>query len=321
VEGAFKHIIASFSNFYAVSGKMNAPNSTTLHDGLGTESLFEQSTTIDIKLFETAGEGAAFRTRNSPGGEVQRPVIKEVEDSGLILQVKRGNVVHGTYTPGGPRATLAIFGFRFAGSVSHERRFQRAAITIHFAFGETPGDTQDPVVKTIIPDGHFVLASSVSKITETTAGTLHAIIPVNSSSLGASFTYQRAQVAQKETRATMFGISLIEGRSYGEPNSVKWVLSEDKQARHGIPDSFTTAVILQPQTAGIFRAIFNVSVEADIVYDARNWLRRFFGEADDPVTFCQEQPPMGSPLGFKLDTQNLSAAVLSLESIITRPGI
>ena len=295
---------------------MNAPNSTALHDEIGTESLFKQSTTIDIKLYETAGEDSAFRTQNAPGGEVQRLVVKQVEDSGLILQVKRGCVVHGTYTPGGPRATLAIFGFRFAGSVSHERRFQRAAITIHFAFGEAPGDIQDPVVKTIIPDGHFVLASSVSEITETATGSLDAKIPA--STLGASFTYQRAQATQKETRATMFGISLIEGRPYGEPNSVKWVLNEDKQARHGIPDTFTAAVILQPQTAGIFRAFFTIDVEADILYNAKNWFKRFFGEADDPVTFSQEHKPMGSPLGFELDTQNLSAAVLPLESIITR---
>lgn len=294
---------------------MDDPNSTAPHDGFAADNPFDKNNTINIKLFETGGEGTAFRTQNSPGGEIQRHVIKQVEDSGLILQVKRDYVAHGTYTPGGHRATLARFKFHFGGSVSHERRFRRAAITINFAFGETPGDTQDPVVKTIIPRDSLVLGNSFSEITDTTGGTLNAGIPVIGPTVGASITHQRSQVAQKETRGTVYGISLTEGRSYGEPNSVKWLLNEDKQARHGIPSAFTASVILQPQTAGNFRAFVHVDVDADLFYDTKSWFKRFFGEADDPVIFSQEQKPMGSPLGFELDIHNLSAAVPPLESL------
>ena len=294
---------------------MNASNSITLHGELAEESLVEQNTTIYIKLFQTEGEGSAFRLNDSPGGEIQRSRIKQDESSGLILQVNQRNVVHGTYTPGGPRATLAIFEFRFLGSISHGRRFRSAVITIDFALGKEPGDILDPIVAAIIPDGHFILEESASEITETTGGNLNARIPFDTSSLGASFTYERVKKTVKETRKTMFGTSRLKGRHYGEPNSVKWVLNEDKQSRHGLPAAFTAAVILQPQTADNFRAFVHVDAEADVVYNAVSRVKRYFGVTDDPVTFSQDQQPMGPPLG--LDPQNLSAAALSLtESIL-----
>lgn len=294
---------------------MDAPNNITPHGELAEERLVEQNTTLYIKLFQTEGEGSAFRLNDSPGGEIQRSRIKQNEGSGLTLQVNQRNVVHGTYTPGGPRATLAIFEFRFLGSVSHERRFRSAVITIHFTLGQKPGDNLDPMVAAIIPDGHFILGKSASGITETTGRILNASIPFHSSSLGASFTYERVKETMKETRETMFGTSLIKGRRNGKPNSVKWVLKEDKQGGHGIRASFTTAVILQPRTTDNFRAYVHVDAEADVVYKAVSRVKRFFGVTDDPVTFNQDQPPMGPPLG--LDTQNLSAAVLSLtESVI-----
>lgn len=62
-----------------------------------------------------------------------------------------------SYTPGGPRAMLVIFEFRFLGSVSYGRRFRSVVITIYFAFGKRSGDILDPMAVAIILDGHFVL--------------------------------------------------------------------------------------------------------------------------------------------------------------------
>ena len=87
------------------------------------------------------------------------------------------------------------------------------------------------------------------------------------------------------------GASRLEGRSYGEPNSVK-------QGLHGIITTFTAVVILQSQTTDYFRAFVNADAGAGFVYNTRSHYKQLFRAADDPVTFGQDQQPVGPPLGF-----------------------
>lgn len=266
---------------------------------------------FDIELHEApeVGDDADYHLLNKPGGENQRKhILQEGKPKDLTLHGDLYAVVHGTLTPNGDDATLIVMQFTFAGSTSCERRFRKVEIKIKFANGEDAfGTASDPVVKTIAPEGEFVVGeqSTETSSTKLTAGISVPVAQGTGVELKAGLHHSTTTV--RSSRATIFGTKRIEMRRYGSPNMALWKLTEDKIGKTGVPSSLRAAILVVPQTEDGFRAIVEVDATADAMFAAEVKSRRWLGKSQiHPVYFNCERENLGPQLDG-VDPDNLSA--------------
>lgn len=274
-----------------------------------------------IPLLAEGDEDSAFRLRNTPGGEEQRPHIIQY-GSDLAVHADLFSVQHGTFTPGGEAATLAVIDFRFVGSESHARRFRKAMIDVQFAPWNQPvGGEHDPEVLGIAPFGFFAWnpstqeeESTISLTASASAGGLGA--------LGIDAGWETTKKKKKEDRTTLFGSMRIEGdRNYGGQNTARWTVSENGIERHGIPSLLRAAILVKPKSEGKFRAFVEIKTDVDILYGAKKRIDKFFGKhIVDPVYFDTEanRKPFGPTL---TGVQMTNLSICDLTMIGTQPVV
>ncbi|KAF8544886.1 hypothetical protein BDD12DRAFT_813776 [Trichophaea hybrida] len=261
-----------------------------------------------IPLFPVGDDGSAFRLRNIPGGEMQRPHVIQY-GSELAVHADIFNVKHGTFTPGGDPATLVVFDFRFVGSESHGRRFRKAIIDVRFAPWDRPvGSENDPEVSSIAPLGFCAWNPS----TEEKETKLSFTVSANTGGLvgmGIGSSWETTKKMTKEKRTTLFGSMRIEGkRDYGTQNTAKWLINENEIESHGIPSHLRTAILVKLKGKEKFQAIIEINAEVDILYGAKKRIDELFGKhVVDPVYFDAEdkRKPFGPEI-TNIDTTNLS---------------
>jgi len=261
-----------------------------------------------IPIFPVGDDDSAFRLRNTPGGEMQRPhVIQYGTD--LAVHADIFNIKHGTFTPGGDPATLIVIDFQFVGSESHGRRIRKALIDVRFAPWDQPvGSENDPEVSSIAPFGFFawnpLTGEEEKKLSFNVSASTGGL-----GNFGIGLGWETTKKVKKEKRTTLFGTMRIEGeRDYGAQNTAKWTVSENEIESHGIPSHLRTAILVKPKGKEKFRAVIEVDAEVDILYGAKKRIDKFFGKhVVDPVYFDAEgkRKPFGPEIA-DIDTTNLS---------------
>ncbi|KAI5786977.1 hypothetical protein DFH27DRAFT_574589 [Peziza echinospora] len=267
-----------------------------------------------IGLFDEGDEGAAFRLRNGVG-ELQRPYILDRNTSYLNLQGDLVNVVHGTLTPGGKRATLIISEFRFLSS-DRTRKFRHAVIKFIFSQNETQ-NAGCPKVLSIAPEGHYSI--NVTRLAEMKRAKLGIGIEVSSplgvpGKIHGEWKWEAASSVEKNDRGSLVGLKRVEGKFIGKAvkNSARWTLSENQSQNDGLPTFLRVAVLVELQNDCKYEAEVEVTAKVDTAYAIKNSAiaRIFKGERVDPIIFDPVSPPLGD-LPTDIDLANLSTAPIS----------
>ncbi|KAF8250915.1 hypothetical protein K440DRAFT_638754 [Wilcoxina mikolae CBS 423.85] len=273
---------------------------------------------FQIELLSTGDEGSAFRMRNWPPGQTQRPHIIQ-DGSDLTVKGDLFSVIHGRETPDGASGTLIVVDFQFIGSVPQQRRFRKAIIEIRFAHEDQKVGTEfDPEVLSIAPCGSFLKSPSSEERESTIGANLGANAGLSGLAgveLGAQWQLRTA--GKKETWTSLFGSVRVEEREWGTSNTARWTITENELDRHGIPSLLRTAILVKPKTAGRFRALVAVDTEVDFLYAAKKvakgCVKGFRGwNVVDPVYFDQKTNFKDTNVE-NIDMNNLSAC--NLDSI------
>ncbi|KAI5792575.1 hypothetical protein DFH27DRAFT_569497 [Peziza echinospora] len=271
----------------------------------------------DAANIDEAESQGAYHTQNLEGEIQRRTVIDQTSKGELSILAELTHVIHGSLTPGGPKASLIVFDFRFTGSQLQGRRFRSVAIEISFAHGsKSPlGSTQtDPEVVAISPDGDFQWDHSSIEGKTQKGLTVNLLgSGSNPSQSGISTSWAKTTPKTKEGEATLFGATRIFGRSKGLKNSGKWLLRENRLRESGVPCKISTAILVRPQPnvvseQGSFRAIVKVFAEVDKAYSVENVFKRMTGSSViDPIFFQQDLKQVG-PAVAGLQADNLAKA-------------
>lgn len=274
---------------------------------------------FEIPLLETGADEdeASFRLQNAPEGEMQRQQILQQDASNLSLQVEIISVIHGTYTPDGPAATVVVTEFRFQGSRTHGRRFREAVLDMQFSLRDTKvGGVKDPEVVNIAPFGSFSRGASTKTIGTTASANVSGTAgPFGELGVG----WERTSSVEKVAYTTLHGSKRIEGRYHGAQNTARWRLAENSNDKNGIPSVLRVAVLVKPKTEESFQASFGVDVKSDPLHSTISSLRRFRGKSIvDPMYFAEEEEryPLNPEFFGKVDLEDLSALDLQkLEAV------
>lgn len=248
-----------------------------------------------VDLFPTGDEGAAFHVKNAPGGEIQRTHLMD-SGSNLLMQGELLQVIHGKLAPNDAPATLTVLSFNFH-SMALLRRFRAATITLQFADANNRANW-DPEVIGIAPHGHFSM--NLTQKSEEVTHSAALSVQSNSTVAGvtAGYGWGRTESLQKQDQTTLRGAIRLEGRDYGPPNTVRWVLMENVTQKSGIPTKLRVAVLLKRKSF-VDRFVATIRVKADL--DIISAFQGLFGRSprDDPVMFDPSQPPTSH--GFDLE--------------------
>jgi len=240
-------------------------------------------TDIAVLLLPEGDAGSSLRSKNLDG-ETFRQVLLNHGNHGesLIARAKIVEVVSGTLTPGGDRATLLVFEFRFL-SLDNSRRFISARVTLKF--GDVGSKAAlDPEVYQIAPEDVTLLDKIITSkdIEQSLNGGINGGIPMAGGNLGVQWKVTQRKDREHSARLTGVKYNLRESLS-GDDNAAIWSLEEHSMKRKGIPNFLRTAVILRRKTDKPFRV--DLSVETNV--DFRSKLGTVFGSARtepiDPV--------------------------------------
>lgn len=244
--------------------------------------------TFEVSLFSGGEEESGFHTQNTTNEEVQRRYLVQ-RGSNLVLKGELVDVIHGTLRPDGPPASLIISSFKFLGSNS-SHRFRFAKITWEFKDAESE-TSYDPEVLKLSFDGQFSMNERPVQQTSTSSGNASVQAGYAGANANVGGTWEQSRSIEKVDRITLFGTSIFSrNKNFGEPNGAMWIMTENKSQGNGIPDSVTTAVLLQRKLDRKFCGTIQIKVKAGIGYSMEN----LFGDKpkDDPVNFVpQHKPP------------------------------
>jgi len=266
-----------------------------------------------IRLAEVGdpeNDGAFYRLRNAPGGEIHR---RHLVQSGKTRTIHGNliNVVHG-FADGRP-ATLVVLQFDFLGSSNGNRRFRTASIDVRFAHGDAlVGGDSDPEVLSVSPEGEYQLGNKSTLTIESTimAGISTKFGVAGMEGIGIDAGLGRTTSIEREYHAKLFGSRRIERRLYGTCNAVRWTLEEDGVAKSGIPSSFRGAILVAQKSTGNFRAELEVKAQVDRRYSLQSRIQHLLGHSVvDPVFFDRSQPLVGPEIQG-LNMKNLATCGL-----------
>jgi hypothetical protein len=223
-------------------------------------------------LFDIGPEDAGFRVDNrlDENGvpELQRKEVDQFRTSDVMYQAKLFAVVHGTIKPDGTPGTVAkpgvliVMDFNFV-SNPEGRRFKGVEITVAFGREDSAiGDTKEPEVLQLAPEGTFAMDESIETQEDTVEGHVSAQGGSSLASLGIGGSFQRKVTKSNADYSLLHGMGWIEGRNEGAWNSAKWIIREHRKQKSGVPPKLRTAILLSVPEGGRFRA--ELTTEADI---------------------------------------------------------
>ncbi|KAI9698835.1 MAG: hypothetical protein M1820_007342 [Bogoriella megaspora] len=264
-------------------------------------------------FLDAEGDGGEYRYSNRPG-EVQRPHIIDRGDC-LVVQAELSEVVHGTLTPNGERATILVTDFIFLPSKS-SRRFKTASISMRFeSLDDTAGDIE---VTDIAPRGHFSLHRTTKQVELTRSS--NASLQGGTIVTGcAGIGWEKKEKEDRVDHTTLSGTIRLEGRNFGGKNSARWSMSENKAQFSGIPTWLRTVTRLrrvekQSDAKTRFSAMAEVKCSVDFASSMEESRDRLLGRIpeDDPVIFDPGEKPTTSVF----DVENLGSVDLDAHSSV-----
>ena len=211
-----------------------------------------ESTLFSLSLTDdTAGASSAVALKSSfeihgtnlGGGEQSTHLIdKDIGGDALLVQSELATAAHGTLTPSGAPATLAVFQFAFAPRAAGTR-FKEVSVTLTFSAGE---------VQRVAPTGMCAVQRS-----EKQRETSHALSPniaatfgPASMSAGYTWTLMESETIEASGRLGGYVRHLGQHRSAKRANTALWEMHENGDRKSGIPTFVQTAVLLKREGVG-----------------------------------------------------------------------
>ena len=240
---------------------------------------------ISIQLREQGDSEANFRTENDPEDPDQRPNI--IQRKGIFyVNCELMDVVHGYYsTDGNDLCSVIVLKFRFE-TISNSHRIKKVEAQVTFAEGSE--EDARPVVEEMCPKGFFSVQPQIQHEELHTSG--GGKVGVNAAGIEIGIELKRDKTVEKDVTDAMKvqGFILTEGRNYGKPNSVSWILRENKNSKAGVPTSMQAAILLKRRDMSKFQANFTLKIFPTWLAAATSFMKS--NPRDDPVIFDPRRP-------------------------------
>ncbi|KIW80116.1 hypothetical protein Z517_06731 [Fonsecaea pedrosoi CBS 271.37] len=263
---------------------------------------------FSIRLSEGGDSEGYFRTEDDPNDPDQRSNV--IQRKGIFyVDCFCTDIVHGRYSADAncdDLATLVVLKFRFE-PLEQNHRIKK--VDIQVTFSPKNDDDCKPWVARMHPEGFFSVHPTTQRETVNTSvgGKLGA--NVTGVEVGAELKRDKRVERDVSDATSLQGFILLEGRNYGKPNSVSWILRENKSTRTGVPTSMQAAVLLGREDWTKFQARFTVKVYPNWLASALSFMKS--SPKDDPVTFDPQRAPtnklqvydtedLGNPVKLKL---------------------
>ncbi|KAK4458239.1 hypothetical protein QBC42DRAFT_277227 [Cladorrhinum samala] len=270
---------------------------------LGSEGGSLDETSFSIGLGKT-GKGE-YHVRNDPSAPYQRQSV--IENPGILeIQCKSREIIHGRLSPEPDEyATLLVYDIHLESS-KRSRRITSAAVKFEFSSSE-PGQPSPKVLR-IAPFRKWSVSPSTQQEATTVGGEL-SIGAEFVANVGATAKWEKTVSRTTEDEAQVTGS--IWSDDFGNPRSAKWVLTENRSTKSGVPSFFRCAILLGRSHNGLFESQVMIEVDSDW----KSKVERLFGSTprDDPVLFDPEFPPTNKLRKQGYDMDNLESLDLHAE--------
>ncbi|KAK4187370.1 hypothetical protein QBC35DRAFT_384997 [Podospora australis] len=185
----------------------------------------------DVRPEGAVLKSSSFTTTSRSLGGVQPVTVIDALVGGddYIVQCDMTKVVHGTIGKHGPPAMLGVFEFVFLPRGA-TKRFLGAEIEIKFSEGQ---------VTKVAPEGKWATLKSTTEREVTHSVNPSLEVGVDPVKTAVGYTWELKESSQKEGYASVSGTKLL------NKTTAFWGLSENPQAKSGLPSFLRTAVLLQ----------------------------------------------------------------------------
>ncbi|OAP61843.1 hypothetical protein AYL99_04046 [Fonsecaea erecta] len=288
---------------------MDSPAST---DDAANDSSFEPDLpSFSIRLSQSGDSEANFRTEDDPEDPDQRPNV--IQRRGIFyVDCFCMDIVHGYYSADPDSEILAsviVLKFRFE-PLEQGHRIKKVDIKVTF----TPKNGEDPKpwIDRMHPVGFFSVQPTTQH--ETVNTSVGSKVGANVTGVEAGGELRREKKVERDTSdaTTVQGFILTEGRTYGKPNSVSWILRENQTTKAGVPTSMQAAILLGRTDLSKFEAHFTVKIYPNWLASALSFMKS--SPRDDPVTFDPRRKPTNKLQVY--DTNDLGNSVkVNLEKL------
>ncbi|KIW98645.1 uncharacterized protein Z519_00306 [Cladophialophora bantiana CBS 173.52] len=285
-------------------------DSSACAENAANDSSFEPyPPSFSIRLSQSGDSEANFRTEDDPEDPDQRSNV--IQRRGIFYaDCFCTDIVHGYYSAdpnSNDLASVIVLKFRFE-PLEQNHRIKK--VDIQVTFSPKNNEDREPWIDRMHPEGFFSVQPTTQRETvNTLAG---GKVGANATGVEVGAELKREKTVERDTSdaTTVQGFILTEGRNYGKPNSVSWILRENKSTKSGVPTSLQAAILLKRIDLSKFQAHFTLKIYPNWLATALSFMKS--NPRDDPVTFDPRRKPtnrlqvyntddLGNPEKLKLE--------------------
>ncbi|EXJ75789.1 uncharacterized protein A1O5_00296 [Cladophialophora psammophila CBS 110553] len=262
--------------------------SASAENAANDSSLEPYPPTFAIRLSQSGDSEANFRTEDDPEDPDQRSNV--IQRRGIFYaDCFCTDIVHGYYSAdpnSNDLASVIVLKFRFE-PLEQNHRIKKVDIQVTFLPKNNEGC--EPWIDRMHPEGFFSVQPTTQRETvNTSAG---GKVGANATGVEVGAELKREKTVERDTSdaTTVQGFILTEGRNYGKPNSVSWILRENKTTKTGVPTSMQAAILLKRIDLSKFQAHFTLKIYPNWLATALSFMKS--NPRDDPVTFDPRRKP------------------------------
>ncbi|KAL2046275.1 hypothetical protein N7G274_001722 [Stereocaulon virgatum] len=262
-----------------------------------------ESTLFVLREEEDPPESVAgeTKTHNVPKNEQQRGVVTfRDSEPGLTVSVEMVLCVHGWENPDKQQAvSLMVFDYKLHYTKgdyyirSVETEFVFDEMTVSTALG---GERANPEVLAYAP---FEKELRWNETTADVKNERHGDAKVGGNYIATAEV--SAGGAKEISHQQKYFDRGVASRKYNNKSRrwdrVSWFLQQNGIQGHGVPSTFSVAILLRRASDPMYTGTFDLRVEAGLWENLKSGIRRFFRKTeDDPVIFNPKRRPEGSRL-------------------------
>ncbi|KAF8420897.1 hypothetical protein EV426DRAFT_235432 [Tirmania nivea] len=237
-----------------------------------------------LKQTANAGESSSLRTKDI--------ISAPLQSSGLKIGITLPFVVHGTYRPDGPPATLIVFNLEF------DQRFRRVIAISNFRYDDDEGY---PEIYRMAPKGDYLMDVSKRPTSDTSnSGALGEVIE-----LGLGLGWEPWAKKRGPTQIELYGG--LEDREGSGVEGAIWNL-DTKADGLNLPPNFMAAILLKHNDrdeVASFTADLELEVYADVLVRSRLTSQKLITKmAINPLKYLTDASAI---VPEEVDSTNLSS--------------
>ncbi|KAL6923014.1 hypothetical protein ACHAPO_006498 [Fusarium lateritium] len=260
------------------------------------------------------GDKSDVHTQNDPNQPFERENIIERRHK-VDVRCQHKDIVHGYYSDDDDFAdpcSLLVFEFEFSPNAI-ARRIKSATVTITFSAKEK--GNPDPVVKAIFPRGTFCVEPTQQTETLTRSAGINLGGGIMGTQVGGELKAETSVQRETYSAAKVKGSIDLQGRSWGDKNSVSWMLWEDPVAKAGVVTRMQAPVLLKRQDMSHFKAVVSIEIKADTMTQIGSVFKT--NPKDDPVYYNPDGKATWKDHLLEYDLDNLGRQDLQPLSDVT----